>query len=156
MNLEFKDELKRDAIDLLFSIQGDDMERDIYTESASIKWSIRINVQEWGLDKFKYRLVDLLMPIQIDTVVPDKGVEKTTVYAQVQFAEKKGSYICRIYEDVLSEGSGKWEEEEYSSFPINVSVEDKAESDEGDRSQIFVKYIMLDLTSTEKSLILTI
>ena len=155
MNLEFKDELKRDAIDLLFSIDGDNMERDIYTESATIKWSIKVNVREWGLDKFQYRIIDLLMPIQIDTVEKDGGVDQTTVYAQVKFNDREGGYICRIYEDVLND-NGQWEEDEYSSFPINVSVEDKAESDEGDRAQIFVKYVILDLSNSEKSLILTI
>tara|TARA_R110002020_G_scaffold137147_1_gene305905 strand:- start:380 stop:847 length:468 start_codon:yes stop_codon:yes gene_type:complete len=155
MKLEFRDELQHDAIELYFEIK-DKVERDITVEKAEIKWSLTLGYSSWGVESFNYELSLLLVSIKIDTIVEHGKIESTTLYAEVKFNSKRGesNYICRIYEDVLN--GGKWEEEEYVDFPIKLVVEEKPATDHDNRSQIFVKYIELDLNSDEKQLKLSI
>lgn len=155
MKLEFRDILQRDAIDLYFEIK-DNVERDITVDKAKIKWSVTLDYSNWGIQSFKYELSLLLVPIKIDTVTEDGEIESTTLYAEVKFKASRGegNYVCRIYEEVLNDG--KWEEDEYVTFPLNLIVEEKPSTDTDNRSQIFVKYIELDLSSDEKKLKLAI
>ena len=140
MKLDFQDTLKRDAIDLTFRIQGDDIERSIYTDEAKIKWSLQVNDRNWGIDGFSYELAEMRMPITIDSVLEDGKTDSTKVQAEVKFTSspKHKGYTCRIYEDVLEDG--EWKEVVFASFPIAISVEEApvTESD-GSRAQIFVK-----------------
>lgn len=144
MKLEFRDNLKQDAIQLSLHIQ-DNVDRDVIVQEALIKWSAVMDVCSWGIEALNYELTELLVSIEIDR-------EKLSI--EVKSSAKKKEYICRIYEDVLEHG--KWVEEEYAEFPINLVVEESPSSDSGGRSQVFVKYISLDLNSDEKKLILTI
>ena len=156
MKLDFKDTLSRDAIDLTFKIKGDDVERDIYTDKAYIKWTLRIVNKDWGIDGFSYELVEMRMPITIDTVTENGSVDTTTVQAEVKFNSnpKQAGYVCRIYEDVLKDSV--WIEDVFASFPINITVEESPSTEENNRSQIFVKYIELNLDEESRKLILTI
>lgn len=155
MKLEFRDELQRDAIDLYFEIK-DDAERDITVQKADISWALTIGYSNWGIESFNYQLINLLIPIDVDTVLESGQIDTTRLYAEVKFNSKKNekNYVCRIYEDVMVDN--KWTEEEYVQFPIDLIVEEKPATDEDNRSQIFVKYIELDLNSDEKQLKLTI
>jgi hypothetical protein len=156
MKLDFRDTLKRDAIDLTFRIQGDDVERDIYTTEAKIKWSLNVEYKNWGIDGFNYELIEMRMPITIDTVLENGETDSTDVQAEVKFnsSPKQAGYICRIYEDVLKDG--KWVENVFASFPINISVEESPATEENNRSQIFVKYLELNLDGEDRKLVLTI
>ena len=53
MKLEFKDKLKRDAIDLYFNIPN--VEADITVKEADITWNLNIEYKSWGLDSFQYQ-----------------------------------------------------------------------------------------------------
>lgn len=156
MKFDFDDTLKRDAIDLSFSIKGDDKERDIYTEKATVKWALRLDVRNWGLDSFQYELKEMKMPITIDEIDENGKTETTNVCAEVKFSTSKAhkGFVCRIYEDVLE--NEEWKEEEYAIFPIAVNVEESAETSEGVRAQVYVKYIELDLESEQRKLTLSI
>jgi hypothetical protein len=155
MKLEFRDKLQRDAIDLYFEI-NDSVQRDITAIEAEIKWSLTLTHQNWGIDSFNYELSLLFLSIKIDTALEDGTIESNTLIAEIKFKAKKseGDYICRIYEDVLVQG--KWEEEEYVQFPIKLIVEEKPATDLDNRSQIYVRYLELDVNSDEKYLKLTI
>jgi hypothetical protein len=155
MKLEFKDELQRDAIDLYFEIKGGE-ERDITADKAEIKWSTTLSVKNWGIESFRYELSLLVVSIVVDTVLEDGTIDNTRLYAEVEFKSKKAesNYTCRIYEDINE--NGKWKEEEYVRFPIKLTVEEKPSTDSDNRSQLFVKYIELDLNSEQKQLKLTI
>lgn len=153
MKLEFQDTLTRDAIDLTFEIK-DEYERDITVNKADIKWSLIMAWSKWGLESFKYELSELRLPIHIETIKEGKEIEKTDLYVEIKFNSKRFIYECRIYEDFLVDG--KWEEEEYGIFPIELAVEEKPSSENGNRSQIFVKYIELNLNSNPKRLIISI
>jgi|TARA_R110000787_G_scaffold11722_12_gene38521 hypothetical protein len=155
MKLEFRDNIKRDAIDLYFEIK-DDEERDITFLEAEINWSLTLQVASWGIETFNYELSLLRIPIDIDTVLDNGTIDNTRLYAEVKFNSKrnKKNYICRIYEDILE--NEKWIEEEYVQFPIDLVVEEKPANDSNNRSQIFVKYLELDLREEQKKLTLTI
>jgi hypothetical protein len=155
MILEFRDNLNRDAIDLYFEIK-DDEERDIVVQNAKIQWSLTFDIQSYGIKSFNYELSLLLIPIKIDTVLEDSTIESKTIYAEVKFRTKvgKSNYICRIYEEILKDG--KWDEDEHVSFPIKLVVDEKPSTETDNRSQVFVKYIELDLSSDEKQLKLSI
>jgi len=155
MKLQFSDTLQKQAIDLFFEIKGDDSEREIICEKAEVKWSLEISYSSWGIEGFNYELLELLMPIKIITVEGIETTEETLVYAEIKYNKKKRDYICRIYEDIQKEG-GKWEEEDYAYFPIELIVEESPSKDDGGRAQLFVKYITLDLTSNNKKISLTI
>ena len=154
MKLEFRDELKRDAIDLSFDIK-DNAERDITVEKADIQWSLTLQYSTWGIDSF-HALTLLVVPILIDTVKEDGTLDSTKLYAEVKFNNKRGEsiYFCRIYEDVFE--NDKWREEEYVTFPIELAVEEKPATERDNRSQIYVKYLELDISSDKKRLKLTI
>jgi hypothetical protein len=156
MKLDFQDNLKRDAIDLTFRIKGDDTERYIYTNEANIKWSLGIESKGWGIGKFNYELIELLMPVTIDTVLDDGKIDSTTVQVEVKFNSNKKlqGYVCRIYENLLEDD--EWKEEVFASFPINITVEESPSTEEGDRAQIFIKYIELNLDEDDRKLVLTI
>jgi len=154
MRLEFKDELKREAIDLFFEIKGDTLERDINVLKAEIKWSLILEYSKWGIESFNYELGNALITIQVDTVLENKDVDQTTLVAEIKLVEKAGGYVCRIYEDILKDN--KWIEDEYAAFPIELIVDERPASENGDRAQIFVKYLELDITSEPKKLTLTI
>lgn len=156
MKLDFEDTIKKDEIDLTFEIKGDTSERSIYPEKADIKWALKFNNESWGLDKFSYELIEMRMPITIDTVMENDEIETTTVYAEVRFNSKhnKRGYFCRIYEDVNK--NGKWEESDYATFPIILSVEESPTTDNGDRAQIYIKFIEIDLNADEKKMSITI
>jgi len=154
MKLQFSDTLKKEAIDLFFEIKGDEIEREIITEKVDIKWFLELTSSTWGIEGFHYELSELLMPIQIVTTHDIKKVEITLVYAEVKFHSKTKGYICRIYEDVMVDN--KWKEDEYAEFPIELIVEESPAKEDGGRAQLFVKYLTLDLTSSEKKVILTI
>ena len=155
MKLEFRDKLQRDAIDLYFDIK-DDKERDITVVKAEINWSLIVQYSSWGIEGFNYELSLLRIPIDVDTVLDDGTIDSTRLCAEVKFNSNRGekNYICRIYEDILEDN--KWTEEEYVQFPIDLIVEEKPANDLDNRSQIFVKYIELDLNAEEKQLKLTI
>jgi hypothetical protein len=157
MKLEFRDEINRDAIDFYFEIK-DDLERDITVINAEINWSLTLQVSSWGIDKFNYELSLLRIPIDIDTVLDNGNIDSTRLSVEVKFNSKRNekNYICRIYEDILE--NEKWIEEEYVQFPIDLVVEEKPANDSNNRSQIFVKYLELDLRadSENKKLTLTI
>lgn len=155
MKLEFRDKLQMNAVDLYFEIK-DGLEHDITVVEADIKWSLVIHSKGWGIDAFNYELSHMIMLINIDTVTSDNSIENNKVYAEVKFNPKKdsGQYICRIYEEVLNDGD--WIDEDYVKFPINFVVEERPSTETDNRSQIYVKYIELDLTSPEKKLKLTI
>lgn len=154
MKLEFKDVLQREAIDLFFDI-NDNLERDITVENADVSWALTLSYGSWGIESFNYELKQLLLSFIIDTVV-DGVVESTKLFAEVKFVNKRGgkNYICRIYEEKLVDN--KWEEEEYVSFPITLVVDEKPSTETHNRSQIYVKYIELDLNADRKQLKLTI
>ena len=63
-------------------------------------------------------------------------------------------YVCRMYEDVLEDN--EWKEVIFSSFPININIEEAASTEDNKRTQIFIKYLELDLNSEERQLTLTI
>lgn len=155
MKLEFRDKLERQSIDLYFEIK-DDLERDITVLSAEIKWKLTIDYRSWGIDGFKYELDLMVMAIDIDTVQENDEIQNTRLYAEVKFNSSKnvGRYMCRIYEEVIKDGS--FSEEEYVIFPIDLIVEEKPATDTDHRSQLYVKYIELDINSDEKKLKLTI
>ena len=154
MKLEFRDTLEREAIDLYFEIK-DNLERDITVVNAEIKWSLTIVHDTWGIKSFRYELALLLMPIMIDTVTDD-GIQHNKVYAEIKFnpSKKENRYECRLYEEQQVDGT--WEEEDLVQFPINLQVEERPENETGNRSQVYVKFVELDLTSPEKKLKLTI
>ena len=156
MKLDFRDTLKRDAIDLTFKIQGDDVEREIYTDKAYIKWTLKVINKDWGIDGFSYELIEMRMPVTIDTVLDSGKVESTTVQVEVKFdsSPKKEVYACRIYEDVLEDN--KWVENVFASFPIDMAIEESPSTEENNRSQIYVKYLELNLDGVDRKLILTI
>lgn len=156
MKLDFRDTLKRDAIDLTFRIQGDDIDRDIYATEATIKWTLAIEYKNWGIDGFNYELSEMRMPITIDTVLENGETDSTDVKAEVKFnsSPKRAGYVCRIYEDVLEDG--KWVENVFASFPISISVEESPSTEENNRSQIFIKYLELNLDGEDRKLVLTI
>lgn len=155
MKLEFRDTLERDAIELYFEIK-DSLERDITVKKSEIHWSLTIQVGSWGLEAFNYELSLLRIPIEVDTVLDDGTIDNTELCAEVKFNSKRGekNYVCRIYEDILEDE--KWIEEEYVQFPIDLIVEEKPATESDNRSQIFVKYIALDLNAEQKTLTLTI
>ena len=141
MKLDFQDTLKRDAIGLTFKIKGDDIERDIYTDKANIKWSLKVESRNWGIDGFSYELIELQMPITIDAVLEDGKIECTTVQVEIKFNSslKYICYVCRMYEDVLEDN--EWKEVIFSSFPININIEEAASTEDNKRTQIFIKYL---------------
>jgi hypothetical protein len=155
MKLEFIDEIQRDAIDLYFEIK-DSVERDITAINAKINWSLVLESSSWGIESFNYELKLLVMAIDVDSYLSKDNLENTKLYAEVKFNSNRNerSYICRIYEEVQKDN--KWIEEEYVQFPIDFIVEEKPSNDSDNRSQIFVKYIELDLSSEKKQLKLTI
>ena len=157
MKLQFHDEIQRDAIDLYFDIQGTNVERDITAVNADIKWALIFDVSDWGIESFNYELNSLVLPINIDTVGSSNGlIDRTVLFAEVKFNSKRNEkkYICRIYEEIQE--NNKWIEEDYVQFPIEFIVEEKPANDLDNRSQIFVKYIELDLASEKKQIKITI
>lgn len=156
MKLEFKDKFTYEALELSFEI-NDNIERDITPLSAEIKWSLVMDYKDWGISQFNYELSLMVMTIRIETMNEDGTISNDELFAEVKFNPKKrqSAYVCRIYEDVIDENN-KLVEEEYVRFPIELVVEEKPETPQGNRSQIYVKYIQLDLTSESKTLTLTI
>lgn len=157
MKLDFKDRLQQDAIDLTFNIASDDnIERDVYPQHVDVRWSMAFKVDSTGILAFKYELEYFHMPVIIEAVDEEGNVEKTSINVEVKFSQSKkhNGYICRIYEDVIVDG--KYDEDEYATFPIKIAVEESPSDDEGNRAQIFLKYVELDLTSDKRSLLLTI
>jgi len=157
MKLQFHDEIQRDAIDLYFDIQGtNNVERDITAVNAEIKWALILDVSYWGIESFNYELNSLILPINIDTVGSNGLIDTKVLFAEVKFNSKRNekNYICRIYEEIQE--NNKWIEEDYVQFPIEFIVEEKPANDLDNRSQIFVKYIELDLASEKKQLKITI
>ena len=155
MKLEFIDEIQRDAIDLYFDIK-DSVERDITAINAEINWSLVLGSSSWGIESFNYELKRLVMAIDVDSYLSNGHLDNTKLYAEVKFNSNRNerNYICRIYEEVHKDN--KWIEEEYVQFPIDFIVEEKPSNDSDNRSQIFVKYIELDLSSEKKQLKITI
>jgi hypothetical protein len=154
MKLEFEDELKQDALDLWFEIP-DGIEREITVEKADIKWTLTVEWSRWGVESFKYQLSSLLMPIHIETPNESGGSDETTLYAEVKFSNKRRTYTCRIYEDVMRDG--KVIEDDYAEFEISLVVEEAPTLNAtGGRSQIFVKFADLNLKIEPKRLKLTI
>lgn len=155
MKLEFRDTLEINAIDLYFEIK-DNVERDITPVRADIKWTLTIDHKSWGIEKFSYELGLLIVPINVQTVQDGGELKTDTIYAEIKFNPHKHSrrYECRIYEEILVDGV--WKEEEYVKFPINLAVEERPATDTDNRSQMYVKFIELDLTSEVKKLKLTI
>jgi hypothetical protein len=157
MKLDFKDRLQQDAIDLTFSVNfEDDIERDFYPNHLDVRWSIAFTLDHTGVLGFKYELEHLHMPVTIEAVDSEGNVEKTNINVEVKYSQSKkdNGYVCRIYEDVIVDG--KYDEDEYAIFPIKIAVEESPSDDEGNRAQIFMKYVELDLSSDKRSLILTI
>lgn len=154
MKVEFRDELQRDAIHLFFEI-NDGLERDITAEKADIEWSLTLNYCSWGINSYNYALSILTIPISIDTSI-DGEIENKKLHIEVKFNPKKSNsqYICRIYEEVLLDS--KWVEDEFISFPIDLIVEEKPSTDTDNRSQVFIKFIEIDISSEEKKLKLSI
>mgnify|MGYP003150099736 CR=1 FL=1 len=113
MKLEFKDNLKREAIDLYFNIPN--VEADITVKEADITWNLNIEYRSWGLDSFQYQLNKLQLTALVETYIEsEERTEETELVFQIQYNTKDN------------------------------------------RSQIYVKYIELDLNNEEKSLKLTI
>lgn len=157
MKLDFEDKIERDSVDLSFTIDGDNLERSIYVQQTTfIKWSLRVKVERWGIDHFNYELIEMRMPITIDTITEEGKKDSADVNAEVKYnsSAKHRGYICRIYEDILE--NDEWKEVEYAKFPIKITVDEHPTNSEANRSQLYVKYIELDLSSEERKLVLSI
>jgi hypothetical protein len=153
MKLEFKDNLKREAIDLYFNIPN--VEADITVKEADVTWNLNIEYKSWGLDSFQYQLNKLQLIALVETYIDaEDRTEETELVFQIIYNTKISKYECKIFEEVVKDG--EWKEEVYVTLPIELKVEEKPATDTDNRSQIYVKYIELDLNNEEKSLTLTI
>lgn len=159
MKLDFRDKINTTAVNLDFSINND---RDISHEvelggESEIKWSLKLDVDSWGLVSFNYELIELVVPVLITRTQNQQTIERLDVIIEIKpsSSKKKRGYLCRIYEDIITDGV--WSEEEYAEFDIKLVVEESPTTEMSHRrSQIFVKYIDLELSGEDKQLTLTI
>tara|TARA_R110001592_G_scaffold51754_5_gene159095 strand:- start:456 stop:917 length:462 start_codon:yes stop_codon:yes gene_type:complete len=153
MKLEFKDNLKREAIDLYFNIPN--VEADITVKEAEVTWNLNIEYKSWGIDTFQYQLNKLQLTALVETYIEEKDqTEDTELIFHISYNSKTSSHECKIFEELVKDG--EWIEEVYVTLPLKLKVEEKPATDTDNRSQIYVKYIELDLNNEEKSLTLTI
>lgn len=158
MKLNFSDILKKNAFTVDFNLSDDkDSNNDIeYScESIEVKWVLSLEIEHFGIAGFKYELETLKTKIFIEN--NDGNTTKLEEFnAEIKFYDNKAKdgYYCRIYEDRIVDN--KWIEEEYAIFPINITIDESPIDHTQLRSQIFVKFVDLEIGINESKLELTI
>jgi hypothetical protein len=154
MKVSFSDKLKREAFSINLSFGKDD--NIIFNcDEMSIKWTLGLDIEQFGISGFQYNLDSFKTRISIENEVDNvKSLEDFNIDIKFYDNKAKDGYYCRIYEDKIIEN--KWVEKELAIFPIDIEIDETPIDHSNRRSQIYCKYIDLNISPENSKLELSI
>jgi len=148
MNFNFEDRINKDFISVHLDMTEQDRELSLYPVEGHIEWELQVDITRYGIDAFKYDLRKLT--ISVLTELDDE--EDELLFEVVKDYDKGYLFtICKEYSK-----NGKWVKEKQFESLVELGIEQDPKTEDGKRSQIFIKDVNLELDKNRKLLTLKI
>jgi hypothetical protein len=154
MKMSFNDTLKKEAFALDISF-GEEDSLNYECNSMDIKWTLSLEVEQFGISSFQYQLDSFKTRVSIENEIENSTIlEDFNIEVKFYDNKAKDGYYCRIYEDKIVDN--KWVEKELAIFPIEIKVDETPIDHTNGRSQIYCKFIDLNINTNNSKLELSI
>jgi len=148
MNFNFTDKISKDFISVHLNIPEQDRELSLYPVEGNIEWELQLDISRYGIDSFKYDIRKL--SINVLTELDD--IEDELLFEVVKDYDRGYLFtICKEYSK-----NGEWIKEKQFESIVELEIEQDPKTEDGNRSQIFVKEVNLELDKQRKTLTLKI